>query len=181
MFMTNKNLTLSITMAIATVIMATCTKVLAEFNPGEQHSFPNQGTFISQSFTEEQKFTAFFNSQYSYCDAETLSKYWGMGLDETKMRMGRKILGGDEYVGFLEQYLVDARLEALRFIDENPDQALCYYAENGYSYDDAVLLAAYWGEADSWLAKLRIERNLLLNNGDVVLEAFRMAQRQQRW
>jgi hypothetical protein len=186
--MNSKNLVLSVTLAIATVVMATCTKAFAEVHLEQQGAFPSQKSpaspgnqtlpqaqLVSQAFSEDQEFEAFFSSQYTYCDAETLAEYWGMNLGEAKMRMGRKILWGDADVGILEQYLVDARLEALRFMDANPDQALCYYDEQGYSYEDAVDLAAYWGDADSWETKLRIERNLLLNNDDVVSQALRLA------
>lgn len=121
--------------------------------------------------SQQEEYDAFFQSQYDYWDAKLLAKFWGQDLAETKARMGRKILWGGENKAMLGMFLADARVKALGSVEN-----LEFYSESGYSYNDAEALARYWGDADAWQGKLRIERNLILGNDDwlsTMMEAVR--------
>jgi hypothetical protein len=180
--MNTKSLGIATMLAIATTIMGACTEAFAHHIPSHGITIQSDYTLAehipveadpssSWTATEKNEFAAFADSSYSYCDAEILSQLWGTGMDETKMRIGRKVLWGDADVGILEQFLVDARSDALKALDDNPQEA-CYFGQSDYTYEDAVDLAKYWGEADPWQAKLRIERNLLLNNSKIIDQAL---------
>ena len=127
---------------------------------------------LSQDYSQSE-LDAFFDSEYSYWDAAQLANYWGQALDEAKARMGRKILWGPADVAILEQFLLDARIESLAYIDE-----LRFYSETSYTYDDAAALANFWGDASPYDAKLRIERNLIMGNADAVETALQLATQQ---
>ena len=124
---------------------------------------------LSQGMSQRE-LDAFFDSEYTYWDAAVLASYWGQDLDETKARIGRKVMWGPADVAMLEQFLLDARLESLQSVDE-----LEFYRETSYGYDDAVVLADFWGDATPFDAKLRIERNLILGNADEVEAALQLA------
>ena len=163
--------------------MAACAQAV-DSNSGSQENIKPNGQENSSAIPQEvdrglqnkqtdrdRELNAFFASgKYSYCDAKILANYWGQSVVEAKARIGRKIIWGDGGVPYLEQFMVDARVRAL----QNPEE-LCYFQENEYSYDDAVVLAKFWGDRTPWDAKLRIERNLLLDNKQVVQQALRMA------
>jgi hypothetical protein len=119
----------------------------------------------------QEELDAFFSSKYTYCDAQRLSEYWGQSVVDAKVRIGQKILWGDRGVAYLEQYLVDAQAQALFQDIRN----LCLFSEQGYTYDDAVALSKFWGDPSPWDAKIRIERNLILGNDEIVQEALRLA------
>ena len=153
-------------LAIATLVMGTCVKTLAHQTAADHQSY-----VISQSFQDQTELDAYFDSLYEYCDAAILSQYWDMDLDETKMRMGRKILWGEADVLILEQFLTDAKVSALYALENYPDE-LCYYGESSYTYEDAETLATFWGEPSPWDAKIRIEKNLLLNKAYLIDETL---------
>ncbi|NEQ95455.1 MAG: hypothetical protein F6K30_01765 [Cyanothece sp. SIO2G6] len=141
----------------------------------EQANFENQIPLgsdgvveISQSFQEE--LDAFWNSGYSFWDAEVLARYWGQSLDESKARIGRKILFGPADIAILEQFLLDARIESLSQV-----QSLNFYLQSEYSYDDAAALAELWGEPSPFESKLRIEKNLIMGNETLIQEALQLA------
>ena len=127
---------------------------------------------LSQS-NLDRELVAYSNSEYTYWDAAMLADYWGQDLLETKARMGRKILWGPADTAILEQFLVDARISALAFLES--EEYLRFFWESSYDYDDAVALAAFWGDPTPWDAKLRIERNLIMGNSDEVVEALQYA------
>ncbi|MGB7413761.1 MAG: hypothetical protein WA902_06105 [Thermosynechococcaceae cyanobacterium] len=129
----------------------------------------NTNTFQSQ---KQREWDAFFSSQYSYWDARILSKFWSQDLGEAKARIGRKLLWGPSDQAILDQYLVDARIQALSSVEP-----LALYAESSYDYDDAKALATFWGDSTPYDAKLRIERNLILGNEQVVKDALQFAGR----
>ncbi len=115
---------------------------------------------------------SFFRSQYDYWDARVLANYWGQSVEDTKARIGRKILWGKKDVAILEQFLLDARVKALQSVEITPNSL---YSESKYKYDDATLLAKFWGEPSPWDAKLRIERNLILGNDEIIESAMQYA------
>ncbi len=147
---------------------------------------PNENSQLIPSITQaEENFTkapkpnglnkelqAFFTSQYDYWDAKVLANYWGQSVEDAKARIGRKILWGKKDVAILEQFLLDARVKALQSVAVGPNSL---YSESKYKYDDAALLAKFWGDTSPWDAKLRIERNLILGNDKIIDQALQYA------
>lgn len=167
-----KTLHLAIFLAIAAVLTTgsayaenqTSSRSLSEPSAGVVKSHRSQQT-IAQA-----ELDAFFGSEYTYWDAAQLATYWGQDLDEAKARIGRKIRWGPADVAILEQFLLDARLESLQSVND-----LRFYVESSYNYDDAAVLAEFWGDPTPFDAKLRIERNLILGNVDEVETALQLA------
>jgi hypothetical protein len=122
--------------------------------------------------TQRQEWDAFFSSQYTYWDAKVLSTFGNQSLGEAKARIGRKLLWGPSDQAILDQFLVDARVQALQSVER-----LDLYAESSYHYDDAQALANFWGDATPYDAKLRIERNLIMGNEQVVEDALQLVRR----
>lgn len=173
-----KNFHLYLIISICYLLLGTPTGALANNNQSENELISN--TF-SQNISEEinpallaqrnntrSELDAFFNSKYNYCDTKILSQYWGKSIGDTKALIGRKVLWGDRGIPYLEQYLVTARIKAIRGIYNG-----CSYADEGYTYDDAVALSKFWGESSAWEAKQRIESNLMLGKQSEVDSALR--------
>ena len=119
---------------------------------------------------------AFSRSDYDYWDAHVLADYWKQSVNEAKARIGRKILWGPENVAILEQFLVDARTQALREVQPaSSPGAYKFYGKSKYDYEDAADLAKFWGERTPTDAKIRIERNLILGNEEIIDRALRFA------
>ena len=138
----------------------------------------NGNILLAQKGTQEQELQAFFNSKYDYWDARVLADYWGQSVSDAKARMGRKILWGPENVAILNQFLVDARVKALQSVKPaNNPSSYKFFRESNYSYDDANALAKFWGDRSPMDAKLRIERNLILGNNEIIEEALRYSRR----
>lgn len=132
-----------------------------------------QSDFITASAKQVQarELNAFSRSKYDYWDARVLSDYWGQSVFESKARIGRKILWGKSDVAILEQFLVDARIKALSKVQgANPN--LTFLSESRYKYNDAQKLASVWGERSPWNAKIRIEKNLILGQQEVIEKAL---------
>jgi hypothetical protein len=128
---------------------------------------------LAQSLQEE--LDAFFDSgKYTYCDAKILGNYWGRSEVDAKVLIGQKILSGERGIAYLEQYHVDAQIQAL----SQPEPSVCFFYEKGYTYDDAVALAEFWFEASPWEAKIRAEKNFILGKDEVVKNALRLAKRE---
>ncbi|HSM80128.1 MAG TPA: hypothetical protein VLS96_00500 [Nodosilinea sp.] len=127
------------------------------------------GQAVSQRYAQAE-IDAYYNSGYTYWDAAQLASYWGQNLDDTKARMGRKMLWGAADIAMLEQFLLDARLASLSSVDD-----LRFYGESEYTYQDAVVLAEFWGDATPYDAKLRIERNLIMGSAYEVDNALELA------
>ena len=167
-----KTLQLSILLAIAAVLSTGLAYAEQPVDPaqGPLSAEPAGMAFQLSQGMSQRELDAFFDSEYTYWDAAVLASYWGQDLDETKARIGRKVMWGPADVAMLEQFLLDARLESLQSVDE-----LEFYRETSYGYDDAVFLADFWGDATPFDAKLRIERNLILGNADEVAAALQLA------
>jgi hypothetical protein len=170
-----KVLLLSLGMLVSSA--ATITAVTAQIpnQPLSQNSFSSQqSNFITASAkqTKNREFDAFFNSKYNYWDARVLGDYWGQSVVEAKARIGRKILWGKSDVAILEQFLVDARIKALNKVQRsNPNLEL--YSASKYQYDDAEKLAAVWGDSSPYEAKIRIEKNLILGQQEIIEQALK--------
>ncbi|MBW4462723.1 MAG: hypothetical protein KME47_21170 [Nodosilinea sp. WJT8-NPBG4] len=166
----SKTLHLSILLAIATIL--TTGSAFAADPTDLGTSLKCDESEISQNYDQTER-DAYLSSGYNYWDAAQLANYWGQNVDEAKARIGRKILWGPADVALLEQFLLDARLEALQSVDE-----LRLYSETTYTYDDAAALAEFWGDATPYDAKLRIERNLIMGNFQEVGYALKLARPQ---
>lgn len=130
----------------------------------------------SQSSSEEQKdLEAYSRSKYTYIDAKLLAKMWNKDVSEVKVHIGFKLLSGPLTADELEQNLVDARIKALASVNSN--QGLTYWQDSGQTYDDAVALAKLWGESSPWNAKVRVEKNLILGNEEVIKKSVSLARK----
>ncbi len=130
----------------------------------------------SQSSSEEQKdLEAYSRSKYTYIDAKLLAKMWNKDVSEVKVHIGFKLLSGPLASAELEQNLVDARIKALASL--NSSQGLTYWQDSGHTYDDAVALAKLWGESSPWNAKVRVEKNLILGNEEVIKKSVSLARK----
>ena len=171
-----KVLLLSLGLIISSV--STISAVTAQQN---SQASPNslslqQNNFIQASAKQvrDREWKAFFSSKYDYWDARVLADYWGQSIGEAKARMGRKILWGNSNVAILEQFLVDARFKALQKI-QGSSPSLELYGESKYKYNDAQKLAKLWGDSSPYEAKIRIEKNLILGQPDVIEQALQQA------
>ncbi|MDY6896587.1 MAG: hypothetical protein SWZ49_00690 [Cyanobacteriota bacterium] len=171
-----KVLLLSLGMLISSVGTISAVTAQTSTNQTLQQSFLNnqQKNWIEASArqTRNRELTAFSNSKYDYWDARILGDYWGQSAYEAKARIGRKILWGKSDVAILEQFLVDARLKALQKLNNNNNN-LPLYIDSKYKYNDAQKLAKLWGEKSPWDAKIRIEKNLILGQQEVIEQALR--------
>ncbi|MEB3229520.1 MAG: hypothetical protein VKJ64_00810 [Leptolyngbyaceae bacterium] len=113
---------------------------------------------------------AFWASSYTFWDAAVLAQYWGQSMEDSKARIGRKIGFGPADVAILEQFLLDARISALLTVEN-----LELYFQSDYTYDDAAILAEFWGDPSPYDSKLRIERNLIMGQKDWVDAALQLA------
>ena len=102
---------------------------------------------------------AFFQSDYTYCDAKLVAGLWSISVDQAKAEIGQKIVGG--YPENIPGLLADARRANA-----------CAWEDTGHSYEDAVTLAGVWGLKDPYDAKLKVA--LYYTNGEsaIVLAAL---------
>jgi hypothetical protein len=107
----------------------------------------------------EPELERFFNSAYTYCDAQLLATHWKDSVGEAKARIGRKLAWGD--VEVLTGELRVARRAAVQH------GARCSFFDSAYTYDDAELLSKLWGVSVSD-AKTIIEDKLLWGNDDII-------------
>ncbi|MBE9138961.1 hypothetical protein IQ254_17480 [Nodosilinea sp. LEGE 07088] len=167
----SKTLHLSLMLAIAATLTTSLASAQESASSAPGASNSAAALVKNHEKSSQQELDAFFSSEYTYWDAAVLADYWGASLEETKARMGRKLLWGPADVAILEQFLLDARLDAIATADE-----LEFYRDSSYSYDDAVMLAEFWGDASPYDAKLRIESNLIMGNADEIATALQLAQ-----
>jgi len=76
---------------------------------------------------------AYANAKYTYCDAKLVAAMWGSGIPATKVRMGQKVMAG-------QQAQITTKLQASRASGNT-----CTWADTRYSYEDAQKIAAHWG------------------------------------
>jgi hypothetical protein len=125
---------------------------------------------------QDKELQAYQTSKYDYWDARVLADYWGQSVEESKARIGRKILWGSKDVAILEQFLVDARVNALQSVESAPElSSYKLFRESTLTYEDAEALAKFWGDQSPIDAKLRIERNLILGNDEIIQQALQSA------
>ncbi len=83
---------------------------------------------------QEQGAAAFYQSDYTYCDAKLVSAAWDINIDQAKAEIGIKILNG--YSDNLQQVFAAGRQETQ-----------CDFPDTQLSYEDAEKLASIWGVA----------------------------------
>jgi len=167
----SNQLNLSIVIAICSLLIGLPTKAVADSSYSQTNSTlvsdnsdkPNRMVSLRQG----EELEAYSSSEYNYCDAILLAYFWDSSVLESKARIGRKVIWEDGGIPYLEQYLVDARTQALK--ESSPQ---CSFTDGGYSYDDAVALAEFWGDPSPWEAKERIARNLMLGNQNEIESAL---------
>ena len=92
-------------------------------------------------------FDAFFQD-FTSCDADTLSAYWGSDYYETKIRAGWKAINfgaGDVWQNHLLPKL--ASFDESDTIPRGYSWADCYWATSGFGYDDAETVACMWQQS----------------------------------
>jgi|GEM_PF-5282807 len=121
-------------------------------------------------FSDDECYDKYFLNEYDYVDAVVLAAYWGeRSPDEAKLRLGGKMLAFGPGDGDIHMRL--ARGEAAAKPDE---EVPVWYAEVGYSYEDAELLAQYWGN-ELWDTKVTMNRLLAGGHEEVLQAALRSA------
>lgn len=130
--------------------------------------------------SEDKEFQAYQSSKYDYWDARILADYWSKSEGEAKAIIGRKILWGPADVAILEQFLVDARVKALKSAKPapNPSSYKLFRESEFREYEDVEALAKFWGDPSPMDTKLRIERNLILGNDEILKKALQFARSQ---
>ncbi|MCF4969507.1 hypothetical protein [Nostoc sp. CMAA1605] len=159
------------------------TVLAQDITVNSRHQILSDTTKSAAKNYKDSELRAFLTSKYDYWDARVLASFWGETVEDAKARMGRKILWGGENIALLEQFLVDARVQALQSVkpprpgDSSPYK---FYQDSTYNYNDAEALARFWGEKSAIDAKARIERNLILGNDEVIDQALRYARPRKR-
>ena len=115
-----------------------------------------------------------FFQDYSWCDAQMLGEFWGIGPGNAKFDAGHLIQNG-------QQSVVETKLSAAR--QYYSGQGLCNFSNEGYSYDDMVAVADYW-QVSVYDAKISINNKLEAGYHraaqDVVQNARQYAQHQEQ-
>ena len=68
-----------------------------------------------------------------------------------------------------------ARTQAVNRLESQPE--LCFYGEKGYTYEDAVALARFWGKSTPWEAKLKAEKQLIMGRYQAVRKELESAKK----
>lgn len=128
---------------------------------------------INDELTDEQAANKFWDFGYNYCDAMVMAAFWKQEQPyEAKVTIGHKLwhLGQEQ----TEIVLREGRAEALKKAD---DRLPTYYDDGGYSYEDAELLAEYWGTEDVYESKITMSRLLIGGHEKVLKSALDSARR----
>ncbi len=161
----------TLALAIAAALTATSSQAALLVS-----AHPNASVLLNNSLllasTSQVAMSAFWNGKYTYCDAKTLAAYWDQPIFEAKSRAGEKLLNGEN--GILEGYLARARTRA-----QDIGQPTCTYNDEGYSYEDAAILAEYWGKSTPWDAKLKMNRLLAQGSNAAIQKDLQQVKQQQ--
>ena len=103
---------------------------------------------------------AFFNSQYTYCDAKMVGAFWGLSPERGKIEIGSKIV--NRIAGNLPRVLAQSRRAG----------NACSWEDTGLSYSDAELLADIWGLRTPYNAKVKAARHYTMGRSNVVANAL---------
>lgn len=97
---------------------------------------------------EQTYLNAFFNNNYTYCDAMAMAVVWSgnesdAAVYDAKLQAGWKITGGQNpWSDYIQPKLsaiwsAPARPYSFGFLN-------CYYGDSGYGYSHAATLACFW-------------------------------------
>lgn len=97
---------------------------------------------------EQLAIDTFFGVGYDYDDAVALADYWGLELAyDAKIKAGFELKAGTALPEVAQPSVADDfTLEGLQFDA---------FFSAGYDYDDAVVLADFWGETNAYDAKIK--------------------------
>lgn len=84
------------------------------------------------AFQDQASLSAYYQSEYGYCDAMKVAHVWGTDIASAKAVIGSKILGG-------LTHLLD------QDIASTASSVRCSWADLGLTYENAVALAGFWG------------------------------------
>lgn len=110
-------------------------------------------TVAAKPAVPKDPFQAFIQSRFDYCDAKVLGEFWGVPVDDAKMRIGNKVVAG------ASQIVASELKEAFA----KPGHSDCTWVELDYSYADAEAMAAHWGQSTDE-AKARMTRKVNFGN-----------------
>lgn len=86
---------------------------------------------VGQNQDDEREWKAYTELNYSFCDANVLAQFWGINTEDAKLRLGRKILLGDQQT-----------------IDQMLGQAYSQFGcQQGFNFEDAPNVAELWAAA----------------------------------
>ena len=161
---------ITLTLAISAILSAPgCKPIAVQPQPVTP---TNQGTVQSGNQQDKQS-TAFSNSQYTYDDAALLANFWGTASPwDAKLKIGSLLMNGNNSA--VQQALNNARKNQAPAISQEQQQVNAFGSK--YTYDDAALLANFWGTASVWDAKIKIGGLMLRGDDAAVQQALSNAQ-----
>lgn len=167
--MSSNKKNIPLTIAISAVLASPA--VLPENTPWIPAAEAAQSS--SQSgHSEQQQVNAFDNSQYNYTDAEALAAFWGTtSVWEAKLKIGELVLKKN-------QLAVNSALKNAQPANTEEKQSTAFF-NSQHTYDDAVLLAHFWGQERAWDAKLKIGGLILDGQAKAVTQALEKAHKAQ--
>ena len=116
-----------------------------------------------------QEMNAYDNSKYGYWDARVLALFWGSNIGQAKAFIGSEVMAGGPSPASVDQKLTIARDEAMK-----QAQQLRLYHET-YNFNDAQDLAKFWGLANPFDAKVRMEQKLMWGDEQLISDSLRQA------
>ena len=130
---------------------------------------------LQQAQLLKQQDEAFWNGKYTIDDAELLAEYWGVPeLWDAKLKIGTLLLSGDDAA--IQKALQQAANQANPEQQDEQQQSEAFW-NSKYTYNDAQLLAEWWGMSAPWDAKLKIG-SLLMSGDDAAIQKALQQQQQ---
>ena len=126
--------------------------------------------------SEQAAVNKYFALGYTYCDAKVLAAFWGEATPyAAKVRLGDKMLRWGQ--ADAQSHVPAARAQAL----QKPEAELpCTFIDGGYTYEDAVVLAKYWGRNEPWEAKVKMAQLLIEGKDRDLKTALKRAKKSKR-
>jgi hypothetical protein len=168
----DKRLATVIVASAASVILPSLADTTTDVSAGAAVFYPTAAVQEQQVLaydlanTQENAIDKYFTNDYNYCDAKVLAAYWGEASPyDAKLRLGDKMLrwGPNE----AQSFVPPARAQALRQADSDLP---CSYEDGGYSWDDVLRLARFWGAESDLDAKYKMAV-LLVDGRDAEIQA----------
>ncbi len=169
--------TAAVSLALPALLAAAPNAVLTERPLAPTPEAPQQLLLAYAPEHSEQAATdKYFALGYTYCDAKVLAAFWGEADPyAAKVRLGDKMLRWG--AADAQSHVPAARAQAL----QKPEAELpCTFSDGGYSYEDAVLLATYWGKNEPWGAKVKMAQLLIEGKDRAIKTALKKAKKSKR-